>query len=100
MATYLELEGLRNGAGIDDLVKKVAVAICIKANVIAKSGTSTAEQKAWAKAALAAPGNYQWPVLNYIIAEYNAATLAAITGATDVQVQDAVNAAVDTLLGA
>ena len=36
MATYIELHGLRGAAGADQLQQKIAVAICIKANAIAK----------------------------------------------------------------
>lgn len=100
MATYLELESIRNNAGIDDLMKRIAVAICIKANAIAKAVAATTEQKAWAKSALASPGTYQWTLLNFILAEYNAVTVEAILGASDAQVQAAVDSAVDTLLGA
>lgn len=99
MATYLELNGLRTGTGVDDLVKKIAVAICVKANAIAKEATPPAEKRAWARQALANPADQVWIILNYIVAEYSAVDLTAIIGATDAQVQDAVNAAVDTLLG-
>jgi hypothetical protein len=55
--------------------------------------------KEWSKQALATPDQYQELILNYILAEYNTQTTATITGATDAQVQTAVNATVDTLLG-
>jgi hypothetical protein len=98
MATYTELHALRGDASSATLLQKIAVAICIKANALAKA-TPTAAQRDWAKAALANPEVYVGIVLNYILADYNTATAVAITGATDTQVQTAVNAAVDTLLG-
>lgn len=100
MATYLELHALRGAASTEQLRQKIAVAIAIKANTIAKSASPTAAQKAWAVSALANPGKDVDTVLNYILAEYNAQTVGVITGASDANVQAAVNAAVDTLLGA
>lgn len=98
MATYLELHSLRGATGADTLMQKIAVAICVKANLLAKA-TPTQVQKDWAKAALASPNAYVDLVLNYILADYNAVAVTAITGASDAAVQTAVNAAVDTLLG-
>lgn len=100
MATYTELHALRGAASTDTLKQKIAVAIAIKANAIAKVQTPTAAQKAWALSALADPGKDVGTIMNYILAEYSAQTSAAITGAADSAVQTAVNAAVDTLLGA
>lgn len=100
MATYIELHALRGASSLDTLRQKISVAIAIKANAIAKLPTPTAAQKAWAQAALSNPESYLPIVLNYILADNNTATVAAITGASDALVQTAVNAAVDTLLGA
>ena len=100
MASYTELHALRGAASTEPLKQKIAVAIAIKANAIAKSQAPTAEQKAWAVSALATPEKDVGTVLNYILAEYNAQTTNVITTASDENVQDAVNAAVDTLLGA
>jgi hypothetical protein len=99
MATYTDLHALRGSGTADALKQKIAVAIAIKANLLAKA-TPTATQKEWAKAALANPEAYLAAIMNYILADYNTSTTATITGATDAQVQTAVNAAVDTLLGA
>lgn len=99
MATYLELYAAADGAAQQDLRKKILVAISVKANLLAKA-TPTAAQKAWATDALANPVSYQQTLLNYILADYNGQTIAVISAATDAQVQTAVNAAVDTLLGA
>lgn len=100
MATYTELHTLVATGDITTLRHKIRVAIAIKANTIAKNEQATAEQKAWAVSALRSPQEFDSTILNYIIAEYNAAATSAISGATDEQVQTAVNAAVDTLLGA
>lgn len=100
MATYTELHALRGAASTEPLKQKIAVAIAIKANAIAKLASPTAGQKAWAVSALADPGKDAGTVLNYILAEYNTQATGVITGASDANVQAAVNAAVDTLLGA
>lgn len=99
MATYIELHALRGAATTEPLKQKIAVAIAIKANAIAKLQSPTAGQKAWAVSALADPGKDVGTVLNYILAEYNTQNTSVITGAADANVQTAVNAAVDTLLG-
>lgn len=99
MATYQELHALRGAATTEPLKQKIAVAIAIKANVIAKLQTPTAAQKAWAVSALTDPARDSGTILNYILAEYNAQATSVITGASDANVQTAVNAAVDTLLG-
>lgn len=99
MATYTEIYTLRTSNGLVPLSQKIEVALAIKANAFAKLPVSTPEQKAFAVAALRNPGEYQGLVLNYILAEYNTQPVAVITGATDAQVQTAVNATVDALLG-
>jgi hypothetical protein len=99
MATYNELHALRGSSTLDSLRQKIAVAIAVKANIIAKLASPTTAQKAFAVAALGNPDAYLPTVMNYILADYNTATVAQITGATDAQVQTAVNATVDTLLG-
>lgn len=100
MASYTELHALRGAASTEPLKQKIAVAIAIKANAIAKLQAAEAPRKAWALAALANPGKDVDTILHYILAEHNTQTVGAITGAADALVQTAVNAAVDTLLGA
>ena len=99
MATYLELHGLRGTLGADQLMQKIAVGVCIKANALAKA-TPTTIQKDWAKSALTNPDAYVGIILNYILAEYNTASVTTILGASEAQIQGAVDAAVNTLLGA
>ena len=98
MATYLELQTLRTGSNVAELGQRIVVALCIKANAIAKLPTPTDAQRAWAKSALATPDQYIGMTLSYILAEYNTTDATVITSATDAQVQVAVDAAVDTLL--
>lgn len=99
MATYIDLYSLRGSNATADLQKKITVALAIKANAIAKLPTPTVSQKDFAVSALRDPESYLPLVMNYILADNNTATTAAITGASDALVQTAVNAAVDTLLG-
>jgi hypothetical protein len=99
MAAYTDLYALIGGGAIEPLRQKILVALAIKANALAKLASPTAAQKAFAIAALTNPQQYLGFTLNYILAEYNTVATSAITGATDAQVQTAVGAAVDTLLG-
>lgn len=100
MATYLELFDLSSSPTIGDLRKRIRVAITVKAQAIAVSASPTAAAKAWANAAFVNPQGYEGVVLNYVLAANKAATTAQISAADDATVQTAVNAAVDTLLGA
>jgi hypothetical protein len=99
MATYTELHAMRGAATTEPLKQKIAVALAVKANTIAKLQAPTPAQQAWALSALADLGKDAQLALNYIIAEYHDQTVGVITNATDEQVQAAVSAAVDTLLG-
>jgi hypothetical protein len=99
MATYLELQALQGATEAEPLRLKIITAIMVKANTLAKA-TPTATQKEWAKSALGNPGAYVPTLLGYIIGEFNAVAIGSITGASDAQVQAAVDAAVNTLLGA
>jgi len=98
MATYAELYAISRDGTQTALTQKIIVALSIKANIIAKLATPTAAQKTFAINALGEPTKYLDTILNYILAEYSASTPTVITGATDAQVQTAVNAAIDTLL--
>lgn len=99
MATYLELHEFRAAPLSDALKQKITVAIAVKANGIAKLPAPTERQREWAVEALATPSAFTPLLLNYILAEYRSQTTGAIANASDAQVQSAVDAAVDTLLG-
>lgn len=100
MATYFELNDLMSSGSIVDLRRRLNVAIVIKANAIAKAASPSATAKEWAKTALDNPQRYADTILRYVVADNASLTTAQISGAFDAQVQTAVNAAVDTLLGA
>ena len=99
MATYLELHDLASSPTLSDLRKRLRVAIIIKANAVAESAAPTAPGRDWSKQALANPQAFEQTVLNYILADNAGFATSAISGATDAQVQTAVDAAVNTLLG-
>lgn len=95
MATYAELliasenETLRN---------KVRVACVIAAETVrteAPATTNHANRVIWAKSAYTDPSLVAQRMLWAVLAQNQAATLAAITGASDATVQTAVTAAVD-----
>lgn len=96
MASYV---ALYDAAGIPQLDKQIQIALVIKANALSKIPTPTVAQKAFIITCLGNPAEYLVTVRNYIFAEYNTALVSALSTATDIQVQTAVNAAVDTILG-
>ena len=95
MATYDELLTANANTA---LLNKVRVAVVVAATAVMTESDQTANHAnrlKWAKDVFADPGEagkrMMWPVL----AQNKAATLAAITGATDATVQTAVDAAVN-----
>lgn len=100
MATYFELHDLMSSSTVGDLRRRLRVAIVIKANAVAEAASPPAAAKEWARNALRDPQQFEDMVLRYVLADNAAATVSQITGASDAQVQTAVNAAVDSLLGA
>lgn len=95
MATYDEL---LQAAGDTGLINHVRVAVFVSAtNIMTEAGTVTnhANRLIWAKTVFDDPAaaglKMMWPVL----AQNRTATLAQITGATDADVQTAVDAAVN-----
>lgn len=95
MATYLEIFGLRSNS---DLQEKVAVAVVKKAQALLDGATPTAAEVAWANAAIKDPVGEADSLLNYVLAANSAATVSAITGATDAAIQSNVDTAVDALI--
>lgn len=110
MANYTELATLEELSGAAALRNKIKVAMAVKARAIATAPSPTPEARAWAMSALQNPQQYEAVILRFIGVTYGLAaplgqpqaglTLAQITGASDADVQTAVNSAVDTLLGA
>lgn len=95
MATYDELLQANANTG---LLNKVRVAVVVAAtNIMTEADTTTnhANRLLWAKSVFADPAaagqRMMWPVL----AQNKTLTLAQITGATDSDVQTAVDAAVN-----
>ena len=95
MATYLELRGLFSH---DNLRNKIEVACIVAAEAIRNEDPGTdnhANRLAWAKRAFQNPGSVRDEMLKALLAANKDATVAAITGATDEQVQAKVDAAVN-----
>jgi len=95
MATYAEL---LTASENDVLRQKIRVAVIVAAETVrteASNVPNNANRLIWAKATFRNPDeaakNILWPV----IAQNRAASLAAITGASDAAVQTAVDAAVN-----
>lgn len=95
MATYAEL---LTASGDTGLINKLRVAVVIAAEKVrteAPATTNHANRLLWAKAVYANPATEGQRMMWAVLAQNQAATLAAITGATDSAVQTAVDAAVD-----
>lgn len=95
MATYDEL---LTASQNDALNKKVRVAVFIAAEVVRTESVSTqnhANRLLWAKSVFSDPRAAAEKMIWAVLAQNKDASLAAITGASDTQVQSAVNAAVD-----
>ena len=95
MATYLEILEL-----IQDpvLSQRVQVAALVAADTIRAEAAGTANHAArlaWARSVLANPQSDQKKMLISVIIQKRALTQAQISGATDAQLQTAVDATVD-----
>ncbi len=95
MATYTELNGLFNDPTLSE---KVGVAIIVAADIIRaeNSGTTNhANRLKWAKQVYKDPNGNRDDMLKAVLAANRTLTVAQITGASDADIQTAVNAAVD-----
>jgi hypothetical protein len=89
MATYVELAGLLDN---DDLRKRVAVALLVKAQAYLDAGGATAAQRTWARNALNQPAPESNLMLRYLLAKNNGLTVAQINGVADATLQSQVDA--------
>lgn len=95
MATYTELFSLINN---DDLHNRLAVAVAIAADGVRTDGAPPANQVArlvWAKEATRNPLDMANRMFWQLIAQNEAAALAAITGASDAALLTAVQTSID-----
>ncbi len=106
MATLIELRNLMNDS---DLRNKVTTAVIISADTVMRAADTAApfsqvagdhdKRVAWAKTAFENPEGEGRKFLMSVLASNKGATLAAITGATDADIQSNVDEAVDLLAG-
>lgn len=94
MATLTELVTLFSDSALRNRVTAAAI---IKAQATLANVAAPAGRKAWAETCLASTGNTVDLLFKYIIAQNATAELSAITGASDANVQTAVNAAIDAV---
>lgn len=95
MATYLELEALRND---ETLIPKVSMAAVIKAQSLIDAASPTAGQVEWANETLRNPRDRARVLVRYVIAANKGLDVAAIKAASDSAIQTNVDAAVDKLI--
>jgi hypothetical protein len=98
MATYAELLSLRAD---EALFNKVRVACWIAADTIRAEAGATPNHTArvaWAKRVFENPDAMATVLMPAVLAQNKSQTVAVINGATDAQIQAAVDAAVDVVL--
>lgn len=96
MASYTELRNLFS----DDAFKnKVDIATVIAANNLL-SGTPTTAQQVWAAKVFDSPRSESKKALMAVLAENSGLTTAQILGASDANIQTAVDGVVDALVAA
>lgn len=95
MATYLELNTLREDSDLQD---KLAVACVKKAQSLIDAGSLTTNAKDWANSVLANPRAEGLKIINYVLAANSDSTVSQIQSATDSTIQTNVDAAVDALI--
>lgn len=100
MATYDELAVIRDDTRYNGLLNKIRVAASIKAAAVIDSVGPGAVVLDWAKNTVANPIKSGDELINYVIASYNTSTIDQIFGASDSNIQNAVNSAVDAIYGA
>jgi len=91
MATYTELFGLRNDS---DLRNRIIVACIIAAEgIMAEDAATTGhtQRMAWARQVFANPGNEADRMLMAVLAANNTLSTETIQGASDADIQTAVN---------
>ncbi len=99
MATYLELYDLQND---NELLHTIAVAVAVAAEAVRTEDAATANHAArlvWAREAFANPVSVGRQALWAVLAVNKDNTVAHILGATDAQVQTAVDDVVDLMAG-
>ena len=96
MATYLELQGMFND---NDLTLRSATAVIIGVDTLL-SGTPTAADRKFADAAAADPVAVGKKALMFVLAANKDASVAAIQGSTDSQLQTNVDAVLPALVSA
>jgi hypothetical protein len=94
MATYAELLTLWNDSALFNKIRVAVIVAAEKIRVESEATTKHAERLAWAKGAIQNPDVAAQVMLNAVLAQNAGVALAAITGATDAQVQTAVDNAV------
>lgn len=98
MATYQELFDIASTQDGAALKTKIRVAALVACDVIRQEDAATpnhANRLTWAGRTLVNPGQAAEQLMWAVLAQNRALTVAQITGASDANVQTAVNAAID-----
>ena len=97
MATYIDIANALNGQEFERLRKSASVAVLVKAHATIADNNAPAARKAWAKGALTGSMGEADKIINYLLGQYNALTVAQIAATADNTLLTAVGTAIDTL---
>lgn len=96
MATYIELYDL---ATDPDLLKKISMAVAIKAEIMSHDPALTQQQKDWVRDSLTSPMSFAKKLMFPLLAQNKSQDVATIQGASEAIIQTLVDNAVDDIFG-
>jgi hypothetical protein len=94
MASYIELRDLHSN---DELRNRITTSLIIGCNNLL-DGTPTAVDRAFIEEVVKSPDLWGKRIMLLVLAENSLLTVAQITGATDAQIQTAVNSKIPQLV--
>lgn len=97
MATYTEIRNLMDDS---DLRNKIATAAIVAAEGILNEATPTNARVKWASSAFENPQREANRLMMAVLASNRALTVAQISGASDTDIQTAVNSAINLFIQA
>lgn len=97
MATLNELYDAFQNQTFESMRRKIEVALLIKAQAVIGGSNQPASRVSWAKAAIRDIENESRYMLKYLIAQYNAQSVTALSNNSDSTINTAVGTAIDVL---
>lgn len=97
MATLNELYDAFQNQTFESMRRKIEVALLIKAQAVIGGSNQPAMRVAWAKSAIGDIENESRYLLKYLVAQYNAQSVATLASNSDATINAAVGTAIDVL---